>query len=369
MAVHIGNSKNGKANPRSLGEESQGREKRRVVQSHLTLAQIQHGQPPIVWSNLTDCGDFFTVSVRLSNETSAVCFDGKTYRMSSNVGDVRILYLPAVDFVDYTSSRQTLKILLSRSFLNELANDLGAPRITRIGTEPRIARDPSLLKFANLALPCFDIGSPINPLWADQFMWSFGAYVSHTECRGGWAFRSTTNVVKVSAEALLIDPSTASVSADLDQTRLEDIPVLGRNPYITAKLSGVFVNTGNPQFIRFADQNGTSATSVPGGPVAANLYVVDGVPITDTNNRPIVIPTIESIQDVKVQANTYDAQVGRTGGGVFNTLLRSGSNAVHGSVFGETRQGSWLANDFFANREGVPRPDSPYYNWGASLAR
>lgn len=181
------------------------------------------------------------------------------------------------------------------------------------------------------------------------------------------AVGSAINVVQVSADAPLVDPSTASVSTDLNQRRLEDIPILGRNPYITAKLSGVFVNTGNPQFIRFADQNGTSTTSVAGGPVAANLYLIDGVPITDTNNRPIVIPTIESIQDVKVQANTYDAQVGRTGGGVFNTLLRSGSNTIHGSIFGETRQGSWLANDFFANRNGVPRPDSPYYNWGASL--
>jgi len=181
------------------------------------------------------------------------------------------------------------------------------------------------------------------------------------------ALGTANSVVQVSADAPLVDTSTASVSTDLDQRRLEDLPVLGRNPYITAKLSGVFVNTGNPQFIRFADQNGTSTTSVAGGPVAANLYLVDGVPITDTNNRPIVIPTIESIQDVKVQANTYDAQVGRTGGGVFNTLLRSGSNSIHGSVFGETRQSSWLANDFFANREGVPRPDSPYYNWGASL--
>lgn len=178
---------------------------------------------------------------------------------------------------------------------------------------------------------------------------------------------SANSTVQVSADAPLVDPSTASISTDFDQRRLEDIPVLGRNPYITAKLSGVFVNTGNPQFIRFADQNGTSTTSVAGGPVAANLYLVDGVPITDTNNRPIVIPTIESIQDVKLQANTYDAQVGRTGGGVFNTLLRSGSNELHGSVFGETRQGSWLGNDFFANRNGIPRPDSPYYNWGASL--
>jgi len=178
---------------------------------------------------------------------------------------------------------------------------------------------------------------------------------------------SSTNVVQVSADAPLVDNSTASISANLDQRRLEDVPVLGRNPYITAGLSGVFVNTGNPQFIRFADQNGTTATSVAGGPVAANLYTIDGVPITDTNNRPIAIPTIESIQDVKVQALTYDAQVGRTGGGVFNTLLRSGANTVHGSVFGETRQTAWLANDFFANRSGIARPDSPYYNWGASL--
>ncbi len=178
---------------------------------------------------------------------------------------------------------------------------------------------------------------------------------------------SETNVVQVDADAPLVDPSTASVSTDLSQRQLEDIPILGRNPYMTAKVSGVFVNTGNQQFVRFADQNGTSQTSVAGGPVAANLYLVDGVPITDTNNRPIVIPTIESIQDVKVQANTYDAQVGRTGGGVFNTLLRSGSNQFHGSVFGETRQTAWLANDFFANQRGTPRPDSPYYNWGASL--
>ena len=177
----------------------------------------------------------------------------------------------------------------------------------------------------------------------------------------------TNDVVQVSADAPLVDGSTASISTDFSQRQLEDLPVLGRNPYITPQLSAVFVNTGNPQFIRFADQNGTSTTSVAGGPVASNLYLVDGVPITDTNNRPIAIPTIESIQDVKLQALTYDAQVGRTGGGVFNTLLRSGSNAWHGSVFGETRQTAWLANDFFANRSGTPRPNSPYWNWGASL--
>jgi hypothetical protein len=174
-------------------------------------------------------------------------------------------------------------------------------------------------------------------------------------------------VVEVTSEAALVDPSTASVSTNLNQQQLEDQPILGRNPYMSVKISGLFVNTGNPQFVRFADQNGTTQTSVAGGPVGANQYEIDGVPITDTNNRPIAIPTIEAIQDVKVQANTYDAQVGRTGGAVFNTLLRSGSNTFHGSVFGATRQTDWLANDFFAKQQGIPRPDSPYYNWGASL--
>ena len=175
------------------------------------------------------------------------------------------------------------------------------------------------------------------------------------------------NVVEVSSEAALVDPSTASISTNLSQQQLEDLPILGRNPYMSVKESGLFVNTGNPQFVRFADQNGTTQTSVAGGPIGSNQYEIDGVPITDTNNRPIAIPTIEAIQDVKVQANTYDAQVGRTGGAVFNTLLRSGSNTYHGSFFGATRQTDWLANDFFAKQQGIPRPDSPYYNWGASL--
>ncbi len=60
------------------------------------------------------------------------------------------------------------------------------------------------------------------------------------------ALGSSEETVQVSAEAPLVDPSTASISTDLDQRRLEDIPVLGRNPYITAKLSGIFVNTGSP---------------------------------------------------------------------------------------------------------------------------
>src|SRR5256885_11214780 len=53
----------------------------------------------------------------------------------------------------------------------------------------------------------------------------------------------------------------------------------------------------------------------------------------------------------KIQSNTYDAEMGSTGGGVFNTFLKSGSNDYHGSLFGYIRETDWQANTFFNNRD------------------
>ena len=62
--------------------------------------------------------------------------------------------------------------------------------------------------------------------------------------------------------------------------------------------------------------------------------------------------------------------MGRTGGGVFNTYLKSGTNEAHGSAFGYMRQPSWLANPFFFNRSAANaglKPDTPFRNYGASF--
>src|SRR5258706_9498340 len=59
--------------------------------------------------------------------------------------------------------------------------------------------------------------------------------------------------------------------------------------------------------------------------------------------------------------------MGRTGGGVFNTTLKSGSNELHGSLVGYTRQTDWLANGFFQNASGTPRAETPFYNYGGSI--
>ena len=68
-----------------------------------------------------------------------------------------------------------------------------------------------------------------------------------------------------------------------------------------------------------------------GGPVRANNFLVDGFPVTDLQNRASTNPTMEAVQDMKVQVHTYDAEMGRTGGGVMNMAAKSGSNAFHGS--------------------------------------
>ena len=67
-------------------------------------------------------------------------------------------------------------------------------------------------------------------------------------------------------------------------------------------------------------------------------------------NRAVANPTIESLDDVKVQVHTYDAEMGRTGGGVFNTTLKSGTNRFRGTAFFQTRPVWGAANNYFSQK-------------------
>jgi trimeric autotransporter adhesin len=171
----------------------------------------------------------------------------------------------------------------------------------------------------------------------------------------------------VTADAAPIQTADASTGQNLDNQKLTDLPLLGRNPYLEGRLAQTIVFAGNPQFTRMQDQNGNSQFSIAGGPLRTNNYLVDGISITDTNNRAVILPSPEAIEDMNVQAATFDAEASRTGGGAFNTYLKSGTDDLHGSVVGHTRQTDWLANNFFANRAGQPIANQPYYDWAGSL--
>jgi hypothetical protein len=173
--------------------------------------------------------------------------------------------------------------------------------------------------------------------------------------------------VQVTEEIPPLENSNASQGQVLDNQKLSDLPNLGRNPFMLSKIVPNVIPVGNPAYNRMEDQSGSSQISIAGGPVRGNNYLLDGIPITDSDNRAIVIPSLEAVQEVKIQANTYDAEMARTGGGMFNTLMKSGANDYHGSLYGHLRQKAWDANSYFSNAAGIPIANQPNSTWGASF--
>jgi hypothetical protein len=167
--------------------------------------------------------------------------------------------------------------------------------------------------------------------------------------------------VMVTAKVPLIETSNASRGDVLDRATLDVLPTPGRNAFMMAVSIPGVVSSGDVQFNRQQDTTTVSNLSLAGGPKRGNNYLLDGVPITDMRNRPLAIPSIEGVEEVKVQINTYDVEMGHTGGGVFNTLGKSGTNAFRGSVFYQTRPVWGQVNNFFLERAGVPKNTDQYY--------
>ena len=115
---------------------------------------------------------------------------------------------------------------------------------------------------------------------------------------------------------------------------------------------------GDPQFNRQQDQTNASRVSLGGGGIRANNYLLDGVPISELRGRAVLNPTMEAVEEVKVQLHTYDADMGRTGGGVFNVTARSGTNDFHGSGFYQTRPVWGQSENFFNAAAGVTKEES-----------
>ena len=156
--------------------------------------------------------------------------------------------------------------------------------------------------------------------------------------------------VTVTGESPLIETANASQGTVLDAQALQTLPAAGRAAFLIGTTVPTVIPSGDAQFNRQQDQTNASLLSLGGGTRRGNNYTLDGVPVTDLTNRAVANPTIESLDDVKVQVHTYDAEMGRTGGGVFNTTLRSGTNAFHGTTFFQTRPVWGAANNYFSQK-------------------
>ena len=173
--------------------------------------------------------------------------------------------------------------------------------------------------------------------------------------------------VSVTAETPLIEVSNASQGTVLDTISLQILPAPGRNAFMIGTSVPTVIPSGDTQFNRQQDQTNASLLSLGGGTRRGNNYTLDGVPITDLRNRATANPTIEALEDVKVQVHTYDTEMSRTGGGVFNTTLKTGSNSFHGTGFFQTRPIWAEENNFFSKKAGIPKPTNPYYLGGGGF--
>ena len=157
-----------------------------------------------------------------------------------------------------------------------------------------------------------------------------------------------TENVTVTGQAPLIDTSNASTGTTLDSAALQTLPSPGRNAFMIGASVPTVVPSGDAQFNRQQDQTNASLMSLGGGTRRGNNYTLDGVPITDMRNRMSAVPTTEGVDDLKVQVHTYDAEMGRTGGGVFNVTAKSGTNNFHGTGFFQTRPIWGQTNNYFS---------------------
>jgi hypothetical protein len=167
--------------------------------------------------------------------------------------------------------------------------------------------------------------------------------------------------VTVTAETELLETASANNGQVIDSTKVKDLPLLGRNPFLLAAIStGVqYVPTQASRSNRPFDNGGMDNMQINGAPGYRSEYLLDGVPDTNTETSGPAnlsfVPSPDATSEFKVQTNTYDAQYGRTGGGTVNVSLKSGTNKLHGSAYWYFRHDKINANTFEANLVGTPK--------------
>ena len=166
-----------------------------------------------------------------------------------------------------------------------------------------------------------------------------------------------TDTVNVTGEAALLETQTASRSGVVNSLQVSELPLNARNPFMLGTMMSGVVFRGAAIWQRPFDNGAIAQWSINGGRESTNEFMMDGAPNNAQagNNNVAYVPIVDAVQEFNVQQNSYDAQYGKTGGGVFNVVLKSGSSAFH-AVGWEFARRPWLdANTFQSN--AVPRTD------------
>jgi hypothetical protein len=157
-----------------------------------------------------------------------------------------------------------------------------------------------------------------------------------------------TQKVEVTVQSPLLETETSSMGQVMDKTRIETLPLNGRNFAQLAQL-GVGVVPSEPG----SRVSGSFGFSVDGARTFQNNFLLDGIDnnsnLGDVLNEAsyVIQPPVDAIEEFKVQTNDYSAEFGRGNGAILNAVIKSGTNAFHGDVFEYLRNDALDASPFF----------------------
>ncbi|MGA2599238.1 MAG: carboxypeptidase regulatory-like domain-containing protein [Bryobacteraceae bacterium] len=156
--------------------------------------------------------------------------------------------------------------------------------------------------------------------------------------------------VDVSAVAETVDTNSITLKTVVDQQRIENLPLNGRNPVQLMQLvAGVTPDVQNANVTSGTTYPGVTPVSVNGGRANTTNYILDGAQNNDHySNAPNPMPDPDALQEFSVQTNTFTAEFGRNVGGIVNAVTKSGTNSLHGSAFEYLRNTDLNAANYFA---------------------
>ncbi|MGA8144417.1 MAG: carboxypeptidase regulatory-like domain-containing protein [Candidatus Acidiferrales bacterium] len=150
-----------------------------------------------------------------------------------------------------------------------------------------------------------------------------------------------SEIIEVKSDIVQVDTTGAVLGKVENQRMIQDLPLLDRDTLQLGLLqAGVFApdpddGSGNP-------------FSVSGQRSESLTFLLDGANNTDfLGNNIVVSPNPDAVQEFKILTNNYDAEYGRTSGGIVNQITKSGTNSYHGDLFEFLRNDVLNAKDYF----------------------
>ena len=175
-----------------------------------------------------------------------------------------------------------------------------------------------------------------------------------------------SETVSVTSETAAVQTESAERSGLITSRQMQELPLKGRSYIGTAKLLPGIIDTANRESPGWNDLVGININGTRAGSIDLNL---DGITSLDTGSMtgPYLAPSIDAVAEVKVLLSNYQAEYGRSSGGTINTVIKSGTRDFHGGAYYFLRNEDMNANEFFNNKNGLPRPHYRFNNPGYFL--